>query len=64
MWRRAEHFVVRDYVPEATCLSRIELAARGWDYEGYIDNVRIRNVEEAPCSVEEISWSHIKNMFR
>ncbi len=47
VWLRGERFVVRDYFPQATTLVRIELAGRGWDFEGYVDNVRL--LELGPC---------------
>lgn len=41
VWLRDEQFTIRDYFPQAVALTRITLAARGWDFEGYVDNVEL-----------------------
>ena len=44
VWLRDETFRIRDYFPQAVLIERIMLAARGWDYEGCVDNVALRHV--------------------
>ena len=51
VWLRGERFVVRDYFPQAASLVGIELAGRGWDFEGYIDNVLLTGLEDA-CAAQ------------
>jgi hypothetical protein len=45
VWRRNEEFVIRDCFPNAATITSITLAARGWDFEGYVDNVRILDAD-------------------
>ncbi len=44
VWLRDETFRIRDYFPQAVLVERIELAARGWDFEGCVDNVALHDV--------------------
>ncbi len=41
VWIRNETFTIRDYFPDAKTIYRIEIEGRGWDYEGYADNIKI-----------------------
>ena len=43
VWQRNQMFKVRDYVSDATRISKIFIGGNGWDYEGYFDNIRIEN---------------------
>lgn len=62
VWLRNEQFVIRDYFPQAEVITSITLAARGWDFEGYVDNVYILDaVDVSP--VDNTSWGAIKALY-
>lgn len=44
VWIRDESFRIRDYFPQAVLIEKIELAARGWDFEGCVDNLALHGV--------------------
>ncbi|MBN2405227.1 MAG: hypothetical protein JXE06_06575 [Coriobacteriia bacterium] len=52
VWLRNEEFTIRDYFPQAETITRITLAARGWDFEGYADNVRI--LDAVPSTTQTV----------
>ena len=44
VWLRGQTFRIADYFPRAVFMKDIYLRADGWDYEGCIDNIKLRNV--------------------
>ena len=43
VWMRNEKFVIRNYVPNAVKLVKVQVGGQGWNYEGYFDNIKIEN---------------------
>ncbi|MCK9212400.1 MAG: carboxypeptidase regulatory-like domain-containing protein [Ignavibacteriaceae bacterium] len=43
VWRRNEQFVIRNYVPNAVKIVKLQAGGQGWNFEGYFDNIRIVN---------------------
>jgi hypothetical protein len=41
VWQRNQLFRLRDYASDAIRISKIFIGGNGWNYEGYIDNVKI-----------------------
>ncbi len=43
VWRRNEQFVLKEHVPNAVKIIKIQAGGQGWNYEGYFDNIKIIN---------------------
>ncbi|OGU55870.1 MAG: hypothetical protein A2V66_18045 [Ignavibacteria bacterium RBG_13_36_8] len=43
VWKRNEQFIIRDYLPNAVKIVKVQVGGQGWNYEGYFDNISIVN---------------------
>jgi two-component sensor histidine kinase len=57
-WIRNEVFRLKDFFPDAKTILKLKIAGSGWDYKGYVDNVKIFNSEEISAikMLDEPDW--------
>ena len=52
-WIRNEVFRIRDFFPDAKTIIGISVVGSGWDYESYIDNIRIFDSKKSVSGQKE-----------
>lgn len=62
-WLNNEQFTIQDYFPQASQIDSIRLGSRGWNYEGYIDNVELLNCSGGNTSIIEQSPKNNIKLF-